>query len=260
MLFHRIGFIVVVVYLLGMVSCVSSKKIIYLNDLADTTKGGLQNAQNVFETPIQKNDLLTIAVGGSNAEDLIALNSGSGAIPGASSVGSASKGIGYLVEADGKIQFPFLGRVQAEGLTRVQLEDTLSKRLKDYTKDPVVNVKFMNYGYTVLGEVSHPGRFEMENERTTILDALGMAGDLTILGKRNDILVVREVDGKRQFGRMDLLSKNIFKSPYFYLKTNDVVYVEPVRSKFIARTGIPQYLGLIAAAFTLFLTILNFSK
>lgn len=248
------------VCLLGMLSCVSSKQIIYLNDLSDSTGGNLQNAKSIFETPIQKNDLLTIAVGGVNAEDLITINSGSGAIPGASSVGAASKGIGYLVEGDGKIQFPYLGRVQAAGLTRVQLEDSLENKLKDYTKSPVVNIKFLNYGYSVLGEVSHPGRFEMENERTTILDALGMAGDLTVLAKRNDILVIREVDGKREFGRLDLLSKNIFQSPYFYLKTNDVVYVEPVRSKFLGRTGVPQYLGLIAAAFTLFLTILNFSK
>ena len=243
---------------LSMASCVSSKKVVYLNNLADSANDGISNAKTNFEAPIQKNDLLSIAVGGSNPEDLTSLNSGSGIIPGAAA--AATKGVGYLVEGDGKIQFPFLGRVQAAGLTRLQLEDTLTSRLKDYTKNPVVNIKFMNYGYSVLGEVNHPGRFEMDNERTTILDAIGMANDMTIYGKRNDILVIREVNGHREFGRLDLLSKDVFKSPYFYLKTNDVVYVEPVRSKFFIRSGAPQYIGIAAAGITLLLTLLNLSK
>ena len=132
--------------------------------------------------------------------------------------------------------------------------------LKDYTKDPVVNVKFLNYDFSVLGEVGHPGKFEMENERTTILDALGLAGDIRVFGKRDNILVIREIDGKREFGRVNLLSKDIFKSPYYYLKTNDVVYVEPVRAKFFARSGVPQYISIAAAGITLLLTLLNISK
>ena len=240
-----------------MASCVSSKKVIYLNDLSDTTKGGLGKAKTDFETRIQKDDLLSIAIGGSNTEDLVALNSGSGVIPGSTVGGTSAASVGYLVEADGKIQLPFLGRVQAEGLTRLQLEDTLTSMLKSYTKNPVVNVKFSNYGFSILGEVNRPGRFNINDERITILDAIGMAGDLTYLGKRENILVIREVNGKREFGRLDLLSKDIFNSPYFYLKTNDVVYVEPVKSKFLSRNGLPQYIGIIAGAVALLLTILN---
>jgi polysaccharide export outer membrane protein len=242
-----------------MISCISTKKVVFLNNLSDTTNSGLNKARTDFETPIQKNDLLAIAVGGSNPEDLAALNSGSGLIPGAAS-GAGTKSIGYLVEADGKIQFPFLGRVQAEGLTRLQLEDTLTHRLKDYTKNPVVNIKFLNYGYSVLGEVGRPGRFEMDNERTTIFEALAMANDVTVLGKRDNVLVIREVDGKREFGRLNLLSKNIFKSPYFYLKTNDVVYVEPVKSKFLTRGGAPQYISIAAGSIGLILAIITLSK
>lgn len=261
MIYHyRFSLVVVIFFTFSMMSCVSSKKVVYLNNLSDTTAGGLRNARTDFEAPIQKNDLLSIAIGGSNAEDLVALNSGSGVIPGSTGGGTSSASIGYLVESDGKIQLPFLGRVKAEGLTRLQLEDTLTTMLKDYTKDPVVNVKFLNYGYSVLGEVNHPGRFDMNNERTTVLDAISMANDLTIFGKRNNILVIREVNGKREFGRLDLLSKDIFKSPYFYLKTNDVVYVEPVNSKFFSRSGTPQYIGIAAAGITLLLTLLNLSK
>ncbi len=243
-----------------MASCVSSKKVVYLNNLSDTGNALMRKARTDFTDTIQKNDLLSIAIGGSNPDDLASLNSGSGVIPGASTGGAASKSIGYLVEADGKIQLPFLGRVQAKGLTRLQLEDTLTRRFSNYTKNPVVNVKFLNYGYSVLGEVNHPGWFAMDNERTTILDAVAMANDLTIYGKRNNVLIIREVDGKREFGRINLLSDHIFRSPYFYLKTNDVVYVEPVNSKFLTRTGIPQYVGLAAGAIALLLTILNISK
>lgn len=240
-------------------SCVSSKKVVYFNNMSDTTAGGLQQAQQDFETPIQRNDMLSIAVGGSNPEDLITLNSGSGVLQGAYSSNTANT-IGYLVEADGKIQFPFLGRVQAAGLSRLQLQNNLTQLLSDYTKNPVVNIKFMNYNVSVLGEVTRPGRYNMDNERTTILQALSLAGDLTLLGKRENVLVIREVNGQREFGRVNLLSKDIFKSPYFYLRTNDVVYVEPVPSKFFARTGVPQYIGLAAAGITLLLTILNFTK
>lgn len=260
--FHRAYFISAIFILNSIIfgSCVSSKKVVYLNNLNDTTKAAYAIAQNNFRNPIQKNDLLSIAVGGSNPEDLVILNSGSGIISGSASGGVASRSIGYLVESDGNIQFPFLGRIHAEGLSRQNLEDTLTNRLRDYTKNPVVNIKFLNYNFSVIGEVARPGRFDMDNERVTILQALGMAGDLTVLGKRQNILVIREFNGKREFGRVDLLSKNIFESPYFYLKTNDVVYVEPVRSKFFARTGAPQYVGIVAAGITLILTILNFAK
>lgn len=241
-------------------SCVSSSKIVYLNNLSDSTSTVSKVAQTVFENPIQKNDMLSIAVGGSNPEDLVVLNSGSGIIPGAAVGSTFAKSIGYLVEADGKIQFPYLGHVQAEGLTRLQLEDTLTYQLKDYTKNPIVNVKFLNYGYSVLGEVAHPGRFEMDNERTTILDAIGIAGDVTVLGKRDNILVIREINGEREFGRLNLLSKDIFKSPYYYLKTNDVVYIEPVKAKSLARTGAPQYISIAAVGISLLLTLLNFIK
>lgn len=255
----RMFWVVMVFFAISISSCVSTKKIIYLNNLSDS-KGSLTNPKIDFETKIQKNDLLSIAIGGSNPEDLITLNSGSGVIPGATAGGSASKSIGYLVEANGTIQIPFVGRVKAEGLTRLQLEDTLTLMLKDYTKNPVVNVKFLNYNYSVLGEVSHPGKFEMDNERTTIFDALANANDLTTFGKRNNILVVREENGHRVYGHVDILSKDVFDSPYYYLKTNDIVYVEPVPAKFLTRNGIPQLIGITAAALALVLTIVSLSK
>lgn len=229
-------------------------------DLKDTASGSLGNAQIAFENPIQKNDQLWISVGGSNPLDLVSLNSGNGMGTGGTSNVISGAAIGYLVEADGKIKIPYVGKIQAEGLTRLQLESSLTELFKDYTKNPVVNVRFLNYNFSVMGEVNNRGRFNMVNERTTILEAISVAGDITDLGKRDNVLVVREVNGVRNFARVNLLSKDLFKSPYYYLKTNDVVYVEPVKAKFISRKGVPQYLSIAAVGLSLLITVINLRK
>ena len=248
-----------IVFVYSLQSCTSPKKVIYFNDLKDTVKGSLGNAQYIFENPIQKNDQLWITVGGSNPLDLMALNSATGTGT-ASSTSLSESSIGFLVEADGKIKIPYIGKVKAEGLSRLQLEDTLTTLFKDYTKNPVVNVRFLNYKFSVMGAVRNQGRFNMPNERTTILEAISMAGDLTDLGKRENVLVVREVNGERNYARVNLLSKDIFKSPYYYLKTNDVVYVEPVKASFITRSGVPQYMAILAVGLSLITTIVYFTK
>ena len=244
------------------ISCTTTKQVIYFNDLKDSVKGNLLNAQTVFENLIQKNDLLSITVGSSNPLDLVILNSGNGMTSGTGTATSSAGGAatGYLVEADGTIKVPYMGKIKAEGLTRLQLEDTLTKIFKDYTKDPTVNVRFLNYSFSVLGEVGSRGKFNMPTERTTILEAISQAGDLTEIAKRDNILVVREINGVRNYARVNLLSKDLFNSPYFYLKTNDIVYVEPVKAKFISRKGVPQYLGIIAVGLSLLITVINLKK
>lgn len=257
----RLFFYMFLVTALGCVSCTSTKQVVYLYDLKDTAAGNLKDAQSGFENAIQKNDQLWITVGGSNPLDLVALNSGNGMGSGTGTLPTTSgASIGYLVEADGKIKIPYVGKVQAEGLTRLQLENTLTELFKDYTKNPVVNVRFLNYTFSVMGEVNNKGRFNMTTERTTILEAISMAGDLTDLGRRENVLVVREVNGVRTFARINLLSRDLFNSPYYYLKTNDVVYVEPVKAKFISRNGVPQYVSLAAVGISLLITIINISK
>ena len=257
-LFHL--FIVLLCF--NITSCTSTKQVTYLYDLKDTTAGSLRKAQIAFENPIQKNDQLWITVGGSNPLDLIVLNSanGMGSTGGAAAVPTTGAAVGFLVEADGSIKIPYVGKVQAEGLTRLQLENKLTELFKDYTKNPVVNVRFLNYNFSVMGEVARGGKFNMVNERTTILEAISMAGDLTDLGKRENVLVVREVNGERNFARVNLLSKDLFNSPYYYLKTNDLVYIEPVKAKFISRTGVPQYLSIVAVGLSLLITIINLRK
>jgi polysaccharide export outer membrane protein len=242
-------------------SCTGSRKIVYLYDLKDSSAGSLSKAKSVFETPIQKNDQLSILIGGSNVEDLVALNSSSGIIPGNSVANLPSNlgtpVLGYLVEGDGTIKLPYLDKIKVEGLTRLELENELTEKSKAYTKNPVVNVRFLNYRVSVMGAVNKPGTFAIPNERITILEALGLAGDLSITGKRNNVLVVREYNGVRNFGRVNLLSKEIFNSPYFYLKTNDVIYVEPTPSSFLPRERFPNYMTLMAGSLSVVLTIIN---
>jgi len=236
----------------------------YMRDIVDTSTAGLKGAVNLFETPIQKNDQLWITVGGTNMEDLVLLNSASGIIQGSNItpvVGSSNAPVmGYLVEGDGTIKLPYLDKVKAEGLSRLQLENYITERMKEYTKNPVVNVRFLNYRITVMGAVQAPGSFSLPTERVTVLEALGLAGDLTIFGKRENILVVREENGKRTFGRIDLTSKVLFNSPYYYLKTNDVVYVESSKASSIQRERFPEYLGLTAGLLSLVISIIALNQ
>jgi polysaccharide export outer membrane protein len=235
-----------------------------MRDIADTTATGLSSAVNIFETPIQKNDQLWITIGGTNMEDLVLLNSGSGVLQGnnvnPATDGSKAPVMGYLVEADGTIKLPYLEKIKAEGLSRLQLEKLITDKIKDYTKNPVVNVRFLNYRISVLGAVQAPGNFNLPNERVTVLDMLGLAGDLTIFGKRENVLVIREVNGERTFGRLNLGSKDIFNSPFYYLKTNDIVYVEPSRASSINRERAPQYVGMVAGILSLVITIIYITQ
>ena len=247
-----------------LVSCSGPNKMAYMRDIVDTSTAGLSPAVNLFETPIQKNDQLWITVGGTNMEDLVLLNSASGIIQGSNItpvVGSSNAPVmGYLVEGDGTIKLPYLDKVKAEGLTRLQLENNIREKMKDYTKNPVVNVRFLNYRVTVMGAVQVPGSFSIPNERITVLEALGLAGDLTIFGKRDNVLVIREDNGKRTFGRIDLRSKQLFNSPYYYLKTNDVVYVEAAKSSAIGRERFPEYMGMIAGLLSLVISVVALTQ
>lgn len=253
-------------FLMGLFwSCTTSKQMVYMNDLenAQPVESDLLVAKIDFQAKIQKNDLLWISVGGPNSADLVALNSALGLpMQGGAGVLSQTGGqvVGYLVEADGTIKIPYVGKVKAEGLTRIELEEILQKEFQAYTKEPTVNVRFMNYKVTVMGDVARPGTFNMPNERVTILEAIGMAGDLTIMGKRESVLVVREVNGERTIGRVNLLSKDLLLSPFYYLQTNDVVYVEPAPAKFFARERLPQFISLAAGSLSLLAIILSIKK
>ncbi len=133
----------------------------------------------------------------------------------------------YLIDYNGNIEFPVLGTLHIAGMSRIALTDLLKEKISEYAKDPIVNIRLVNFTVTVIGEVSSPGTFTIQNERVSLPEALGMARDLTIFGKRKNILLIREVDGKKKFAKIDLTSVNSVSSPLYYLQQNDVIVVEP---------------------------------
>jgi len=138
--------------------------------------------------------------------------------------------MGHLVDKDGFIDFPILGQIEVAGMTTAQLRDKIAGRLVEggHLVGPTVIVRFINFRVTVLGEVTGPGSYTMNDERVTVLDALGQAGDISPYGNRTNILLIREYDGEREYVRLNLQDRDVFQSPYFYLHQNDVIYVEPL--------------------------------
>jgi polysaccharide export outer membrane protein len=137
----------------------------------------------------------------------------------------------YLVDTDGNITFPVVGKIQAAGLSKQDFAGRLQNEISRYVKDPLVNVQIVNYKVNIIGEIARPGTLTVQNERLTILDAIGRQGDLTINANRKNILIMRDNDGEKEFGRIDLTDPAIFASPYYYLRQNDVVYIEPNKPK-----------------------------
>jgi polysaccharide biosynthesis/export protein len=205
-------------------------------DLLYLQQGALDSLPNLTlpnkETQIQKDDILSILVYSDNPEATLIYNqSAMGAKSTSSDPLSMSKTSGYLVDAKGNIRLQGLGLMHVEGMTRTALIDSIANRLTVYLTNPYVDIRFINSRITVLGEVLKPGVMSLPNEKVSIFEVIGMAGDITIYGKKDNVLVIREHNGKREFGRLDLRKSNVFQSPYFYLQQNDMVIVEPNSKK-----------------------------
>lgn len=167
---------------------------------------------------------------------------------------------GYLVDAEGKIELPLLGVIKIAGLTTSAARDTLKNRLKYYLKDPTVTVRFLNYKISVMGEVARPSVYVIPNETITLPEALSLAGDMTIFGKRDNVLVIRDVNGKKEFGRVDLNSREVYSSPYYYLHSNDVIYVEPSKGRIAQTDKVYQILPVVLSALSFIAIILTYTK
>ena len=225
-----------ILMVLAAVSCSTPKEISYFQDLQPGVTE--LTITDPVEIKVRPKDKLSILV---NAQDQKLTNMFNLPIVsqqiGQESTGSSgtSRGVsGYTVDSFGDINFPVLGKIRVEGMTREQIADYLTKQLKEQEliKDPVVTVEFMNLGVSVLGEVNKPGRISINRDNMTILDALSEAGDLTIFGKREKVLVLRQEDGKQRVYGVNLCSADhIYTSPVYYLQQNDVVYVIPNNTK-----------------------------
>src|ERR1035437_5182382 len=238
-------------------SCAPVKNVVYFENLQkDTTLHNLVN--NNFELKIRKNDLLSINIISPDPmsttlfNGLQGISTPSGASGG---TGTGSTG-GFLVDNDGNIVIYKLGIVHVEGLTRNELKEHLQKDLAPYLKDAVVTIRFFSNRVPMLGEVAHPQVITMPNEQISALEAIGMSGDLSPTGRRDNILVIRETPNGKQFKRLNLNDNSIFYSSFFYLKPDDVVYVEPTKFK-IKNTGqTQQMIGYILSAASILITIL----
>ena len=208
-------------------SCVSGKKITYYQNM-EALEQEVMAAKAGLE--IKPNDLLVISVAAENVESVQPFNL---PVVGMPSTGDVTRVTGqpqlqtYLVNSEGEIQFPVLGTLDVAGLTRQQLSELLEEKISKYVQNPIVNTRIANFQVTVLGEVNKPGTFSIPDEYLSLNKALGFAGDLTIYGKRRNVLIIRETEKGKIYKYVDLTDANFLNSPFYYLQQNDVVYVEP---------------------------------
>lgn len=211
------------IFVIILSSCASRKEVVYFQDA------------RAFETIVSKNtsinrfkvdDVVSINVSTLDPQASAAFNIFKGSQEG----GVRPEQLDYIVDKNGEIDFPVLGTVKLLGLSPNEAKTLLAERLKDYLKDPIINIRLKNFTVTLLGAVNQPGTYPVNSEQITILEALGLAGDLNIKGMRENVMVIRDFDGTKVYTRIDLTKKEALNSPVYYLTQNDVVYVEPNKS------------------------------
>ena len=241
------------------VGCSDSKKVTYFNNLGE----GVIPTSNAasLEPVIGKSDILSITVSSPNPEATVMFNAPNVTTNQTSTAtaGNMSPSSGYLVSQEGFIEFPALGKIMAAGLTKQKLKEDITERLVNSKLliDPIVTVRFLNYRVTVLGEVARPTVVTVPNERISILEAIGLAGDITVYGKRDNVLLIREEKGSKIVKRINLNSSEILSSPYYYLKSNDVVYIQPNTARVAAASRTQQLLPTILSALSFVSIILT---
>jgi len=237
-------------------SCVSTQKVTYFNDVKDSARI-LSKAS--LEPIIQKKDILSITVSSLSNEATIIFNTPNLPVnPSAASNPNSPQTAGYLVGDDGTIKFPILGNIPAAGITQKQLENNITQQLidKKLLFDPIVSSRFLNFRVTVLGEVNRPGVVTVPSEQISIFEAIGQAGDLTIYGLRNNVMLIRQEGPDKIIKRLDLNSSRLLQSPYYFLKSNDIVYVEAGKNKVASTSITQQRLPVILSGLSLLIILL----
>ncbi len=247
----------IILFLFGgmlLFSCGSRKKVVYLQDVEVNKR---IKAECEYKTVIHTDDLLSIIVSCDDLESALPFNTpmiGLGREVNTTTTQQIPRG--YLVDKNGEIDFPVLGKIKVEGISRNDLAELLKEKLSVYLKNPIVTIQFQNFKVTILGEVKNPGSYKVASERVSILDALGMAGDLGINGKRKNVLVMREQGDEKIFTRVDLTSSEFIDSPFFYLQQNDVVYVEPNKGR-IAGGSVSAFLPYILSSMSTIVALIT---
>ncbi len=247
--------LVLIILALFFISCATKKEIIYFQDQDELNNTEIQQA---FEPLIEQNDILYISISSIDENIIKPFNRQTGLETSVNNTNPDLKG--YLVNAEGEINFPVLGKMEVANKTRGEVEDMLTSRLLEYVKDVVVDVRIMNFKITILGEVDSPGVYTIKNERVTLPEALGLAGDLTELALRDRITIIREEGGKRVVTTVDITQTDFFKGPFYFLKQNDVVYVQPSQ-KGVKKSGfIPDVPALLSLVTVILSTVIIISR
>jgi polysaccharide biosynthesis/export protein len=240
-------------------SCVSKKEVVYYNNAEDA----LKNAKALsYEIKIHPDDLLMINVGAEDPEIAAPFNVTVFTTPSQSATASYASNDSsryYLVDHEGYINFPTLGRIKIGGLSSSQAIEMLQKKIALYIKNPFVNLRLMNFKFTIQGEVAAPGVYKVDSERLTLIEAISMAHDLTLYGKRENILIIREINGVKTFNRIDITKADFINSPFYYITQNDVIYVEPIKTKINDR-GIGATTGVLFSLVSVILSVATFIK
>ncbi|MCE7066124.1 polysaccharide biosynthesis/export family protein [Dyadobacter sp. CY326] len=237
-------------FLTSISSCIAPKKMVYFQG---DSLPSIDTIRQAYVPIIQKNDMLSVVVGSLNPEANEIFNMAS--LRSAPPTGNGNNGpsvqpAGYLVAGDGSVELPLIGKVKVAGLEVQAAADSLNRRLKKYLKAPSVSVYIINFKVSVLGEVNQPAVYTVADGKITLPEALSLAGDLTIYGKRDNVMIVREENGLRSYTRVDLTSRHIFDSPYYYLHKNDLVYVEPTKARLTGADRTYQVLPLVLSVVT----------
>lgn len=235
-----------------MASCTSSKDILYFQDLDGAN---IKQLANEYEAVIKKDDRLAIVVSGPDksvtAPYNLTLSENT-----TSSGNAENSTLTYLVDKNGNIDFPVLGTIHAEGLTRNQLAEHLKQQISKDVANPIVYVSFKNYKITILGEVKAPGTYIMDSEKVTLLQALGKAGDLNLTALR-EVMLLREVNGQQTYVKIDLKKSDILSSPYYYLQQNDILYIPPSATRVTTATTAGIW-SMILSGLTAALAVVGF--
>lgn len=229
-------------------SCVSKKNILYLQNASSV------NASNVYEPYLQPNDVISIIVSSENPEIAAPYNLLDVSLKADESLANQNLQT-YIIDKDGAIEFPIIGTIKIGGLPKSEAVAKIKTVLKDHVKDAVVNLRILNFKISVLGEVAKPNTYSVNSERITLLEALSLAGDLTIYGNRNTIMLIREKEGNKEIQRIDITKSNFISSPYYYLAQNDVIYVEPNKTR-VNSSAIGPNITIGISALSLIVTII----
>lgn len=246
-IFFTVFFIVIV----SSTSCINTKSLAYFGNLPDSAKIALDTIIPP-QILIQVNDILQVSVGGENAQTVQYINQYMGGE-------GSTAALQSVVDVQGNIELPEVGKIHVEGLTRDQARDAIADAYAVYLKGTLVSVKFGNFRFSVLGEVKGPGTFNVQSEKINLFEAMAQAGDMTQFAKRNTVKIIREENQKREIISVDFNDKSILNSPYYYLKRNDIIYVESTNLKSltdnVARTA--TYIGAVTSIIALLLVIIK---